>query len=165
MFSLNSAKVITVEMYYCCKEGLAIFITRLVFEMVVWVIIFLSVYFITFFTLKLDFKMLFLCLESTSFAISKSQTLHFLVSWTFIRCCLKMIPLLKVFSHFVHFDSFLLWCSLKCLWKCSELLKAFPHSGRPDIICPFRCSWLKGFDATELSSTQKFCFQRLVALS
>ena len=38
MFLLNSAKVITVEMYDCCKEGLAIFITRLVFEMVVWVV-------------------------------------------------------------------------------------------------------------------------------
>ena len=72
----------------------------------------------------------FLCLKSAPFAISKSQTLHLLVSWTFITCCLKMIPLMKVFySQLVHFDSFFLWCSLKCLWKRSELLKAFPHSG------------------------------------
>ena len=34
----NFAKVITVEMYYCCKEGLAIFVTKLVFEMVIWVV-------------------------------------------------------------------------------------------------------------------------------
>ena len=32
------AKVITVEMYYWCKEGLTIFVTRLVFEMIVWVV-------------------------------------------------------------------------------------------------------------------------------
>ena len=35
---LYSAKVITVEMNNCCEEGLAIFVTRLVLEMVVWVV-------------------------------------------------------------------------------------------------------------------------------
>ena len=35
---VNTAKVITVEMYYCCQEGLAISLTRLVFEIVIWVV-------------------------------------------------------------------------------------------------------------------------------
>ena len=35
---LYSAKVITVEMNYCCEEGFTIFVTRLVFEMIVWVV-------------------------------------------------------------------------------------------------------------------------------
>ena len=44
--------------------------------------------------------------QDASFCVLKAHPLpfpsHFLVSWTFITCCLKMIPLLKVFSQVVH---------------------------------------------------------------
>ena len=36
---LNKTKVIAVEMYYCCKEGLAISVTILVFELVIWMVV------------------------------------------------------------------------------------------------------------------------------
>ena len=74
-------------------------------------------------------RWILLCLARTPLTISKSQTSHFLVSWTFITCCLKMYAVLKVFSQLVHFDSFFLWYCLKCLWKRGKVPKSFPHSG------------------------------------
>ena len=74
-------------------------------------------------------RWILLCLARAPLAKSKSQISHFLVSWTFVTCCLKMYAVLKVFSQLVHFDSFFLWYCLKCLWKRGKVPKSFPHSG------------------------------------
>ena len=92
--------------------------------------IFSSVNFITFFTLKLDFKMLLFVSWKRTFChiqVTNITPLGFMDIYHMLSQNDSIVE--GFFSQVVHFDSFFLWYSLKCLWKRSELLKAFPHSG------------------------------------
>ena len=102
---LYTAKVITVEMYYCCEEGLTISVAILVFEFVIW-----------------------MCLASTPFATPVSQTLHFSIVWTFPMCFFKIYAVWNFLSQMLQLDSFFWWYSLLCLLKRSGLLDSFPQS-------------------------------------
>ena len=74
----------------------------------------------------------------------------------------------KWFHYWRFFHNLYTLTRFSCgsLWNaCGNAVNCWKLSHTLDIICPFQCSWPKGFDTTEEYSTQNFYFQRLVTLS
>ena len=137
MLLLYTAKVITVELYDCCQDSLAICVRYLfcvnVFSHVSQVNIITAV-FLTFTPpqfnwcfCKLSFrvytfshfshsnllsKWVFMCLAISPFATLLSQMLHFSIVWTFPMCFFKIYAVWNFLSQMLQLDSFFWWYSL-----------------------------------------------------
>ena len=172
-FLLYTAKVITVELYDRCQDSLAIFFTRLVLVVVIWMV----------FKELFNFSMCFPNFWLDVYILSQSLQSNFPMSILWVRlCCVRYLFCVNVFSHVSQLNIitavFLTFTMSPpqfnwCFCKLSFRVYTFSHFSHPNLLSKwvFMCLASSPF-ATPLSQTLHFsivltfpmCFFKIYAV-